>query len=55
MNVILLFEGKIVGLLLHDSIPMNQVVKHESHLFYIQFWQESSKASNFSKSGNENV
>jgi hypothetical protein len=51
----LLFGGEIVGLLLHDSIPMDQVVEHESHLFFIQFWQESSKVSNFSKCGNENV
>jgi hypothetical protein len=55
MNAILLFQGKIVSLLLHDSIPMDQVVEHESHFFFIQFWQESSKASNFSKCGNENV
>ncbi len=55
MNVILLFERRTVDLLLHDSIPMDQVVEHESHLFSIQFWQESSKASYFSKCGNENV
>jgi hypothetical protein len=33
MNVILLFEREIVGLLLHDSIPMDQIVEHESHFF----------------------
>jgi hypothetical protein len=55
VNVILLFERKTVDLLLHDSIPMDQVVEYESHLFSIQFWQERSKASYFSKCGNENV
>jgi hypothetical protein len=38
VNVILLFEGKIVGVLLHDSIPMDQVVEHENHFFLIKFW-----------------
>jgi hypothetical protein len=38
VNVILVFEGEIFGFLLHDSIPMDQVIEHESHLFSIQFW-----------------
>jgi len=55
MNVILLFEREIVGLFLHDSILVDQVVDHENHFFLIQIWQESSKALDFSKCGNENV
>jgi hypothetical protein len=55
VNVILLIEREIVGLFLHDSIPVDQIVDHENHFSSKQIWQESSKASYFSKCGNENV
>jgi hypothetical protein len=32
-NFILLFDGKMVDLLFHDSIMMDQITKHEHHLF----------------------